>query len=357
MPSSTKVAWAQLRVGIMAIVALVILAALIFLLTGSGDLFARDATIKTYLSDSSAMATSTSVRLNGILIGRISNISFTGSNDPERIVEVEMKIREEYLKQIPDDSRAGISAANLLGDKFINITKGSSPTQIKDGGTLAAADISDIPELVNNAGNLIGQLNVTLRRVDSMLADIEAGRGNIGKFLRDESLYDNLNGTVVRTQSLIAAIQKGEGTVGRLINDDSLYEELRAPIAKINALLDGLARGEGTAGKLLKDEAMYDELRGTVAELRKVINDLQAGQGTAGKLLKDEQLYQDVNRLVTKIEDTVDKVNSGQGTLGQLLVNPQLYEALNGASREARSLIEDVRANPKKFLRVKLAIF
>ena len=35
-----------------------------------------------------------------------------------------MKVQEKYLPQIPVDSVAGISAANLLGDKFINITKG-----------------------------------------------------------------------------------------------------------------------------------------------------------------------------------------------------------------------------------------
>ena len=35
-----------------------------------------------------------------------------------------MEVQEKYLRQIPVDSVAGISAANLLGDKFLNITKG-----------------------------------------------------------------------------------------------------------------------------------------------------------------------------------------------------------------------------------------
>jgi phospholipid/cholesterol/gamma-HCH transport system substrate-binding protein len=50
-------------------------------------------------------------------------------------------------------------------------------------------------------------------------------------------------------------------------------------------------------------------------------------------------------------------VNSGQGTLGQLVVNPQLYETLNGATGQLQQLLKDMRANPKKFLRIKLAIF
>ena len=53
----------------------------------------------------------------------------------------------------------------------------------------------------------------------------------------------------------------------------------------------------------------------------------------------------------------IDKINSGQGTIGQLLVNPSLYDNLNGTSREMHELMKDFRANPKKFLRIKLSIF
>ena len=58
-----------------------------------------------------------------------------------------------------------------------------------------------------------------------------------------------------------------------------------------------------------------------------------------------------------KVNTAIDKINSGQGTIGQLMVNPQLYDSMNGATRELNALIKDVRANPKKFLRIKLAIF
>jgi phospholipid/cholesterol/gamma-HCH transport system substrate-binding protein len=60
---------------------------------------------------------------------------------------------------------------------------------------------------------------------------------------------------------------------------------------------------------------------------------------------------------MTKVDQTLEKANSGQGTLGQLMVNPQLYDSMTGATREANSLIKDIRANPKKFLNLKLSIF
>ena len=113
----------------------------------------------------------------------------------------------------------------------------------------------------------------------------------------------------------------------------------------------------GTAGKLIKDEALYNELRSATTQFNQLLTDLQAGKGSAGKLLKDDRLYNEINQLLAKVDTTIDKLNAGQGTLGQLMVNPQLYESLNGVTVEMRQFVKDMRANPKKFLRIKLAIF
>jgi phospholipid/cholesterol/gamma-HCH transport system substrate-binding protein len=357
MAAAAKVSWAQLRVGVMAVVAMSILAVLIFLLTGSRSIFTNQVKLKTYMQDSAAMSIASPVRLNGILIGQISDIRFTGSNEPGKVVEIEMEIQEKYLSQIPEDSEAGVSAANLLGDKFINIAKGRSTVPVKPNGVLRAQEVQDIPQLMSRAGDLLGAVQVSLQRVDRLLADVEAGRGNIGKILRDEKLYANVVQTVDEARRAIAALNSGKGTLARLLHEDELYQDLRRPIQKLDTLLAGIERGEGTAGKLIKDPAMYNEIRATIAEVRKVVDDLNSGKGTAGKLLKDEALYRQITQVVTKVDTTIDKVNSGQGTLGQLMVNPQLYESLNGATREAQSLLRDIRANPTKFLRIKLAIF
>ena len=50
----------------------------------------------------------------------------------------------------------------------------------------------------------------------------------------------------------------------------------------------------------------------------------------------------------------MDRINSGQGTFGQLMVNPQLSEALAGTTREFQELAKGLRANPGKFIALKL---
>jgi phospholipid/cholesterol/gamma-HCH transport system substrate-binding protein len=50
-------------------------------------------------------------------------------------------------------------------------------------------------------------------------------------------------------------------------------------------------------------------------------------------------------------------MTAGQGTLGQFLVNPELYQSLTETTREAQALAKDMRANPKKFLTIRLTLF
>jgi phospholipid/cholesterol/gamma-HCH transport system substrate-binding protein len=53
----------------------------------------------------------------------------------------------------------------------------------------------------------------------------------------------------------------------------------------------------------------------------------------------------------------IDKISAGQGTLGQLVVNPALYDSMTATTRELTALLVDVHKDPKKFLRIKLALF
>jgi phospholipid/cholesterol/gamma-HCH transport system substrate-binding protein len=357
MPDRSKIRWSELKVGVLAFTSLVILAALIFLLTGNRAIFQHNEIVHTYMADAAGITESTPVRLNGILVGAVQNVQLSGSKNPKRAIRFDLSIQEKYRKQIPQDSTAAISAANLLGNKFIDITKGQSSTPVKPGGELASLQVQDIPELMAESANLISMLQDIAQRASAMLGYIDSGQGNLGKLLKDDELYKRLNGIATEGQQLLADIRHGQGTLSKLLYDDTLYQEVRAPIKRIDAMLADLQQGQGSAGKLLKDPQLYDDAQKTVAEMRKLAEDINAGKGTAGKLLKDDQLYNRFNELASKLDATVDRIDSGQGTLGQLMVNPQLYDAMNGAMREFQDLAKAMRANPKKFLRIKLAIF
>jgi len=102
-----------------------------------------------------------------------------------------------------------------------------------------------------------------------------------------------------------------------------------------------------------------------------ISTDLAEGRGSAGKFLKDEQLYEDARNTLAKFNSTATKIDSilgdaqaGKGTLGKILNDETLFNNLNQTasnvnqlSSEGTKLIYDFRQNPKKYLRIKLAIF
>jgi phospholipid/cholesterol/gamma-HCH transport system substrate-binding protein len=357
MPSTHKTRWAQLRVGMMAVAAMVILGVLIFLLTGDKKIFSENATLYTYMADSAALAKGAPVRINGILAGKIHKVGLSGETAPRRVIRIDMEVEKDMLGQIPVDSIAAISSENVLGTKYINIRKGQSGTTVQPGFEIQSLDTRDFDEVFQQGYALLTQLQGILKRVDAIVGLVEVGKGSIGKLLVDEELYDRIIAMVAEGQKITHAMSTPTGTIGKLIYDDAILRDFQKSMARVDNLLIGLEQGQGTAGKLLKDEAVYAELRGSIQEVRKLVGDLNAGKGTAGKLLKSEELHDQLHASLSKVDLIIDKINAGQGTIGRLLVDPQLYDTLNGATREMQNLIKDIRANPKKFLRIKLALF
>ncbi len=357
MAIQNRATWARLKVGILSIFAMTILAVLIFLITGNTNLFESNVTIYTFMADAAALTTGAPVNLDGIPIGKVKTIALSGSKDPMRLVRLDMQIPEHELKNIPSDSLASISSANVLGTKYINIKSGKSATTVGAGQELPSVNTGELQDLVQQGFGVMNSLQDTVQRVDKIVGLVENGQGSIGKLLVDETLYNNLLQILNQVKGLADTLSSDKGTIGILLNNRELYDNFRATLGRVDTMLGQLQDGQGTAGKLLKDPALYNEVQDTVKGVHKLVDDLNAGKGTAGQLLKSDDLSNELKDTIAKIDSVIDKVNSGQGTIGQLLVNQQLYDNLNGATREMHLLMKDFRSNPKKFLRIKLAIF
>src|SRR5215831_17003070 len=193
MASQERVQWAKLKTGILASIAMVIAAVLIFLLTGNTSFFEGQAVIRTFMADSAGMAENAPVRLNGLLVGHIKEVKLSGSTNPKRTVEVDMVVPEKYLAEIPEDSQAAISAANLLGDKYINITRGVHKKHVEDGSEIASLQTQDVPEILAQSSSLLSQFQTILGRLDGLISVVENGQGNLGKLFKDTTLYDRLS--------------------------------------------------------------------------------------------------------------------------------------------------------------------
>ncbi len=357
MPVKKNTSWTKLKVGLLAIVAMVVLAVVIVLITGDTPLFEGSTTLYTYMNDATGLTDGAPATLNGITIGKVSDVALSGMADPQHVVKVTLSIQDRFMRAIPDDSKSELTAPNLLGTKFVNIIKGSSAVPVKANATLSGLDTRGFEDVVKQSFGVLTSLQSVVDRVDKIVDIVESGKGSIGKLLVDEELYNRVLAIVTEVQKIATAVNTNQGTIGRLVYDPMLYNDVHGSLQRMDSLLAGLQQGDGTAGKLLKDPTMYNDLQKSVAELRKMIEDLNAGKGTAGKLLKSDELANQLSETINRIDVMLDKVNAGQGTIGQLLVNQQLYDNLNGTSQEMHGLMKDFRANPKKFLHIKLSLF
>ncbi|MEI9812424.1 MAG: MlaD family protein [Acidobacteriota bacterium] len=358
MPSVANTRWSQLKVGLVAAVALVILAVLIVTMSGSNPLFEETSDVYSFFDDSFAMtAGATPVRLNGILVGKVSKVELSGETDLNRAVRITLALNQEALAMIPVDSSAKLAQQNLLGSRYINIKRGRSTQTIKPGGVIGSEDTAEIEDMLEQGKTTLSALQTILKRVENIVIEIEDGKGTIGKFLRDETLYTNLVTATDEMKKLVANFNNPNSTLGHLINDDELYNDVRGTIMKMDQLVSGLNAGEGTAGKLLKDDTLYDEVRNTLGDVRETFRLINHGDGTVGKLMTSSALHDRLEGTMTKLDTVLEKMTNGEGTVAQLLNNPSLYESLDGTTREFQGFMKDFRANPKKFLTIQLKLF
>ena len=86
---------------------------------------------------------------------------------------------------------------------------------------------------------------------------------------------------------------------------------------------------------------------------------MQSGKVTLDKYgnLAESIDTKKLNATIASLDATVGKLNqviggidNGQGSLGKLMKDEQLYNNLNSASSNLNSLIEDMKANPKRYI-------
>src|SRR4051794_23019882 len=171
MPSPEQVNWAKFRASSVILAGLLILGTLALLLLG-GTFMQPKSTIYLYLPDATGVAPGSPVRVDGIGVGKVTLVELSNSNQPDRVVRVVMSIETERLVSITSDSTAETSSDTLIGDKFIDVTSGTSPTHLNAGGELKYKGGAGMMERLD-----IAQFQQRLREIEVLLEDIEAGRG------------------------------------------------------------------------------------------------------------------------------------------------------------------------------------
>lgn len=346
MPRTRSLAWSELKIGVLTVVALVITALLIFSLTGARGFLWQRYPLKTRFANVSGLAAGSPVRVAGVQVGSVTDVDFAGE-----MVDVTFEVNKNIRDRITSASAARLGSISLLGGGAVDISPSTKGTPIPDWGYVppgpAPAQISDITD----------QASKGIEDISRLAIDVREGRGTVGKLMTDDRLYVELNRFVATAGDLARGVREGRGSVGRLLNDGKTADALEASLKNIETMTQQINSGQGSLGRLLKDQAFADSLTGVTSNLRDLTGRLNRGEGTAGKLVTDTSLFNRLNSVTERFDQLVTKLNAGEGTAGELLKDKRLYENMNGAVADLRSLIGEIKKNPKQFLNVKVSIF
>lgn len=348
-----------MRVGLTVLAALITLAVLIFLMTGTTGLFTKKILIKAYVDNASGLRVGAPVRLEGVDIGNVTKIRVVEHPpNPAIPVEIGMKITTRYKESMSKQCTLALTTAGVLGEVFVDIdcrhTRGAG---LENDDVLATRDTPQFQDVVRAGQSTLENVNVLVKRLSDIVNYIQSGQGSIGKIIYDTELYDRANATVTQLQHLATELNSTNGTIGKLVNSDDLYNKVNASLDNVNKIIDEVNNGKGTVGKFLKDPTLYDNANKMVANANQLVADVNNGKGTLGKLVRDEAMAKKIDSTVTHIDNITGRLDAGEGSAGKFLKDPALYNNSNALLVETRNLIKAVRENPKKYLTIYLKIF
>ena len=346
MPRTRSLAWSELKIGVITIVAIVITALTIFLLTGGKGFFWQRYNLKTRFSNAAGLKPGSPVRVAGIDYGVVTEVVLIGEQ-----VDVGFEVNKNLRDRITTASVARLGSVSLLGESAVDITPTAAGTPIPEWGYVpqgkSPAALSDITD----------QAAKSISEISGLIRDLSLGKGTVGKLMTDEQLYVQLNRFVTTAGDLTDGIKQGRGSLGQFMTDPKTADALNTTLANIEQMTRQLNAGEGSLGKLLRDDAFSASLTSATTNLDTLVGKLNRGEGTAGKLMTDPAVFDQLKSVTERLDQLVAKLNDGQGTAGQLLKDKQLYENMNGVVGDLRTLIANINKDPRKYLNIRVSVF
>jgi len=258
---------------------------------------------------------------------------------------VHVRMNLDRSIQLPATPIVLLNESSLFGEWQATITPRSAlphdetvRAQIAEstggGDVLPGATLPDIARLTAVAGQIAGDVANVAGRVE-VAFDEPAARELRSSIRNFADLSTTLSHTV-RTHA------------GDL---DTLSRGLQSAVASLNRTA---ASAERMASRVDSSSSSGD-IRRIVDDMSHAAADLR--RATAQVRLMSEQLsltQRQLGSFLTNGDSVLVKLNTGRGSLGLMLNNPSLYRNGDSLLLQLRSLVTEVRTNPKKFLSVRL---
>ena len=307
----------DIKVGVVFVVATAILIWGLMFLKGL-ELLKPSRTFYAVYDQVNGLVAANPISIKGLKVGQVKKLYFDVKN-PKNII-VELYILGDY--PIAKNSSARIFSSSLLGSPEVEIIPGNSKEMAKNGDTLISLTEETLGQEVNKqllplkikAENLISSIDTVATIIQQVLN--KNTRDNLVEAI--EHVKQTLSNIAHTTQNLDTLMILQRSNLSKIItNVESISSNLQQSNGKITNILNNFSN--------LSDSLAKARIPYTISQVNKAIGDLDA---------------------------VLLKINKGEGSVGQLLNNEQLYKEVEKAARDLNLLLEDIRKNPSKYVKV-----
>lgn len=315
------------KVGAFGLVALVILAVLIFKVEDLRP-WAGDAQRVEAVFDSVAgLDDKSTVRVAGVRVGRVDGIRLAN----ERAV---VSLLLDTPLELREGATAAIASLGLLGDKFVELRLGNP-----QGRLLAEGE------------QLPGETPVGLDQAMAQLSDLGTSLGDTLTSLDPQGsgetiarLLKNLEATSATVQYLVEANRDQVGAT--VANFESFSASLASELPKLTGQMERVlaqveaivADNRGNVNASLEHVAeVSGSLRTSVENLNEITGRIAAGDGTVGKLVGSSELHDQLTSTLGAVETGVDSLSDTFSRVQKLRLNLDFGSSYLESTRETRS--------------------
>jgi len=304
------------------LVGLVVLIALALLFWGVNFLKGKDVLYKNRIAyavyhEVNGLKKTNPVSINGLNVGQVDDIYFIP--DGSYRIAVVMLISNEIA--IPENSIARIITSDLMGSKEVQIVLGDSRRYVESGDTLVSDIEASLKEEVNK------QVQPIKRKAEDLLLSIDSVV-TVVHYIFNRATQENLAKSF---ESIKVAFDNLENVT---YNIDTLVDAQKTRMGRI----------------LSNIESITFNLKQNKDNLNNIIANFSTLSDTLAKAKISETLLS-TNEAMNQVSTIVERINEGEGTLGMLVNDDSLYIQLEKSASELNLLIEDIRTNPKKYVK------
>jgi phospholipid/cholesterol/gamma-HCH transport system substrate-binding protein len=140
----------------------------------------------------------------------------------------------------------------------------------------------------------------------------------------------------------LARVERGEGFLGRMTSSGKSSDEIDSLVLSSRHLITGLNDAQ---------KRLIHSIDAAQASFDSLSNGVLHGGGTLSRLVWDSTLYTEMTSMSRRINSLAARLDSDNGTLGKLTTDSTMYVEIRRLVIETRTLLDDLRANPKKYFK------